>query len=403
MHNGNGLPRVLVAHPSRQHSHRLAMGLADNGMLVRYLAGIPARPNAMPFWIRPFMRQFLQARAIPIDESRVRHNYTAVAIRKLSSRFGVPTIAAKGGCLGDDLFDRWASRQIAPLRPDIIVCYELAALHSFRVAKQLGMITILDAASFHHAWQDRFYSPRESASAHAQMVARKDAEIALADHILTVSEFARQSYVDAGVAPERVHAIPMGVEVRQFAAEERETSSDARRPVRFVFVGQVGRRKGADVLHDAASRFGSRTAAFRLSLIGNNNSDIQFDEMPFAQHLGWMPQERLACEFKNHDVLILPSRHDSFGMVVAEAMASGLPVIVSDHVGAKEMVDEGKNGLVVPAGDALELAQAMQWFIDHRAELPAMSRAARKMAECYDWAYYRQRAVDFFGALLAPR
>ena len=63
---------------------------------------------------------------------------------------------------------------------------------------------MLDAASVHHSWQDRFYAPTESQCAHQRIVRRKDAEIELADLVLTVSELARQTYVEAGVPTNKI-------------------------------------------------------------------------------------------------------------------------------------------------------------------------------------------------------
>ena len=73
-----------------------------------------------------------------------------------------------------------------------------------------------------------------------------------------------------------------------------------------------------------------------------------------------MSHDRLAAEMPRPDVLVVPSFFDSFGMVVAEAMACGLPVVVTQNVGAKEMISPGVNGLIVPAGDAGALADAMR-------------------------------------------
>ena len=275
----------------------------------------------------------------------------------------------------------------------MVVAYENAALRIFQRARQLGIVTVLDAASFHHAWQDRFYEPAESRRTHRRIVARKDAELALADHVLTVSEYARESYLDAGAPAERVHALALGAAIEKFTATRDEAASGRCGPLRFVFVGHIDERKGVDVLCEAARRLAADGKPFELGVIGKQNSEISLDGVPGIKRLGWMAQDRLAEELRSFDALVLPSRHDSFGMVVAEAMASGLPVIVSDHVGAKEMVTPGKNGFIVPTGDAAALAAAMAWLIDHRDALPAMRIAARAAAERYCWEAYRERAV----------
>jgi glycosyltransferase involved in cell wall biosynthesis len=115
--------------------------------------------------------------------------------------------------------------------------------------------------------------------------------------------------------------------------------------------------------------------------------------------LGQISHKSLPNELAKHDVLVLPSRFDSFGLVVAEAMACGLPVIVTENVGAKQMVTHEVNGLIVPVADATALAGAMKWFISNRSLLPQMSCEARAAAESYDWHYYHRRVVEFFCSL----
>jgi glycosyltransferase involved in cell wall biosynthesis len=377
------------------------MALADQDMLAGYLTGVPAHRDAIPIWLRRLLKSYLDNYEIPIDSRLVHHNFIAPLTVKLAERLATKTTAGVWGRRADAWFDRWAARQVARQRADLVVGYENGALELFRTAKSLGIRTVLDAASFHHRWQDKFCTPAESAAAHKKMVARKNAEIALADQILTVSDYARESYIDGGVAEERVQACPVGVDSRAFNASERTAAVAESDPIRFVFVGHGGHVKGADVLREAALQLASQGVEFRLCMIGKHLSEHQFEKLPFATCLDWMPQSRLADELTRHDVLILPSRFDSFGMVVAEAMASGLPVIVSDHVGAKEMVDEGKNGRIVPAGDAAALANAMRWFRDHRGHIKEMSCAARDAAVRYDWQQYRQRVVHFFQSFTA--
>jgi glycosyltransferase involved in cell wall biosynthesis len=108
---------------------------------------------------------------------------------------------------------------------------------------------------------------------------------------------------------------------------------------------------------------------------------------------GMVNQRKLVSVFRSADCLLLPSRFDAFGMVVAEAMACGVPAIVSDMVGAKELIEEGHNGFIVPAGNCEALVERMRWCILNATAVRNMSIAARAAAERYSWVNYRRRLL----------
>jgi glycosyltransferase involved in cell wall biosynthesis len=89
------------------------------------------------------------------------------------------------------------------------------------------------------------------------------------------------------------------------------------------------------------------------------------------------PTEDILEELHRAEVLVLPSLHDGFGFVAAEAMATGLPVIVTDQTGAADWVVDGQTGWVIRAADPESLARTLQTAIDCRSLLPEMGRAAR--------------------------
>lgn len=397
-HDSRTVPRVLVFHPGRQHSHQLAMALAEQGMLACYVTGLPTRADAGGWLGRRFFSSKAAAYAIPIEPALVKHIYLSTVLRKAAAMTCTPKLAATISHRADALFDAWVCGLLSSLRPHIVVAYENSALCTFRRAKRLGIKTVLDAASVHYRWQDRFIGPAQLKMALRLTNARKDAEIALADRVVTVSTFARESYLDAGVPPARVHAVPVGVDYSRFTPQSMDPRCSDRpaKDFRFVYVGNTSPLKGLDVLSDAIRRLRQNGQQCTVTMIGAGTATGIDSEV---KRTGWMDHESLARELSAHDVLILPSYFDSFGMVVAEAMACGLPVIVTENVGAKEMVTPEANGLVVPAGDAEALASAMRWFLINQAKLPEMSEAARLSAERYDWSHYRRRIVEVLQSL----
>ena len=392
--------KVLLCHPTRQHSHQLAIALAEQDMLARYVTGIPTHRGAGGWIGQALFPGKAEAYAIKLDPRLVRHVYLSSIFQKAATKSCPPSLAATAGHRADAIFDWYVGRMLPREKPDVVVAYENSALRTFQRAKREGIKTVLDAASVHHRWQDRFLEPAQWKFGHRLTNVRKDAEIALADHILTVSEFARQSYLEAGVPPQRVHAIAVGVETSQFrpATKEAPFDSGPASDFRFVYVGNAARLKGLDVLGDAVRRLRQSGQRLALTLIGVSHT-AAIESIDGITRIGRLNHDRLARELPQHDALVLPSHFDSFGMVVAEAMACGLPVIVTENVGAKEMVTQQVNGQIVAAGDALALASAMRWFLDNRGKLPEMSHAARMAAEQYDWSHYRRRVVEFFQSL----
>jgi glycosyltransferase involved in cell wall biosynthesis len=112
-----------------------------------------------------------------------------------------------------------------------------------------------------------------------------------------------------------------------------------------------------------------------------------------------MPQPALAAELRRADVLVLPSRTDSSGMVVAEALASGTPALVSEMVGSKELVSEGSTGWIVPVGDAAALAERMAWCAGHPEAVRATSGDCRRAAEAATWPAYHRRLSELLKGL----
>ena len=390
--------RVIACHPGRQYSHQLALALAEENLLAKYLTGVPTHPQAGGRLGHLLLAKWSNSYAITLDPALVEHSFVSPLVRRLGSCLHSPRMAVDLAHRGDRLFDRWAARRVERLRPDIVVAYENSALHTFRAAKTIGATTVLDAASFHHGWQDRFLPPETFARALDRINRAKDAEIELADHIITVSEFARQSYLEAGIAADRVTAIPLGVDTDLFRYEASKSASREAK-VNFAFVGQLSNRKGIDVLLAAARILTNRGVDFTLTLFGNSSQAYPLDDLKNCKIRGWLGHRELATQLAQYDVLVLPSRHDSFGMVVAEAMACGLPAIVSDCVGAKEMISPAVNGLVVPAGNVDALSQAMFWLVQNKEMLVSMSYAARSTAEQYGWAFYRRRIIELISQI----
>jgi glycosyltransferase involved in cell wall biosynthesis len=244
------------------------------------------------------------------------------------------------------------------------------------------------------------YDPVESEEAHARITAHKDREIRLTDIVLTVSELARKSYVEAGVPEKKVVTVPMGVDRSRFAPPSGTKSSARSEPFTFLLVGHADKRKGADILLKASRRLYTDGVNHRVQVAGRVDEDIFSGGASTIELLGYLNEERLEKAYKQADVLVLPSRFDSFGRVVVEAMATGLPALVSEHVGAKQGLTEGENGWIVPAENVDALAEQMRWCVEHPEQVAAMQNRAADAAQAYTWTAYRERVTEVLGSVV---
>jgi glycosyltransferase involved in cell wall biosynthesis len=295
------------------------------------------------------------------------------------------------------LFDAWVASRLVGIQAEVVIAYENAARETFKMAKRLGMVTVLDAASIHHMAQDRLHEFSESARFHRKVVMRKDEEIAYADYIVTCSDMARETYIEAGIPPERVYTIGLGTDVNFFTPGEGNTRS-GRNGFSFLFVGESSPHKGVDVLLRAFDRVAQRHRGTHLRLVGPPGEQhrlLDRTDKRAIQIAGRKSHAELLEEYRWAQCMVLPSRQDAYGLVVAEALACGVPVIVSDMVGAKELIREGTNGWVLPANDFEALATRMMWCVEHPDVLYSMRMDARASAVVARWERYHEQLVAF--------
>jgi glycosyltransferase involved in cell wall biosynthesis/GT2 family glycosyltransferase len=183
--------------------------------------------------------------------------------------------------------------------------------------------------------------------------------------LLAPSRFLRDTYVRFGVDPTRIRYLPNGVDVAALGGARREPAPR----LRVGFLGSFVWYKGLEVLVDAANRLDGEEIDFRLH--GSLTSPPEV--APFVGQLrerarnrsiafpGPVPADRLRETFGALDVLVVPSLwHENCPLVILEAFAAGVPVVASRLGGMTEMVRDGVDGLLVPAGDADALAAALR-------------------------------------------
>lgn len=175
------------------------------------------------------------------------------------------------------------------------------------------------------------------------------------------------------VRPGRLRVIHNGVPVDRFVPPD-DRDRERGDSVTILFVGGDERRKGLDVLLDAAGRLGKGAVRLRVAGLGS----LAVGRCPGVDLLGPLPERAMISEMQGCDVFALPSRAEGLSISLLEAMACGRPVVASALPGVEEVVTDGRDGLLVPPGDAVALAGAIERLVRDpglRASLGTSARA----------------------------
>lgn len=178
-----------------------------------------------------------------------------------------------------------------------------------------------------------------------------------------------------------------------------------------LFVGGLDRAhsfKGLPILLQAVPRISD----VRLRIVGDGDLRPQYEQQARAlgisdrvEFLGSVSDGELPNMYRQSDVLVLPSigRSEAFGVVLLEAMASGIPVIASDLPGVRTVVADGETGFLAPPGDVSALADRIGSLARDSEQRQRMSAAARqRVEERYDWERVMERWLKIYDGLKCP-
>lgn len=212
-----------------------------------------------------------------------------------------------------------------------------------------------------------------------------------ADLVLTPSISVKR-YLEGMLKP-RVAVLTRGVDTERFHPGLRTRTHG---PVRAVYVGRVAPEKGLHLLVDIFSEM----ADVELMIVGDGPYLRQLKRhLPKAVFTGRLTGAALSQAYANADLFVFPSKTDTLGNVVLEAMSSGLPVVVSNVGGPKELVNHGKTGLVAESDEAF--AGAVTRLTRNPNLRHQMARAARTAAEHRRWQDIADKMIAYHDAVMA--
>lgn len=289
----------------------------------------------------------------------------------------------------DRLLGRWARKQVERLQPELCYVFTQVGLETLKWTRSVGIPTVLDNPNGHirhyrevclresRRWCDSGYigHPTEA------MVERVEEEYVLADRIRVSSDWAKNSMTERGVPAHKIEVIPQPINLMRFRPKSDRNGLGG--PLRVCFVGDLSLSKGFVYLTRAIKNLGTERASLEIvGATGSRHTRGLLEKERRDISVTAAPGDPVPA-YHRAELFVLPSLHDGFGFVVAEAMACGLPVIVTEDSGASSLVRKGENGWIVPSGKIEPLAQALEEALSRRPDLGEMGRRARATVELH--------------------
>jgi alpha-maltose-1-phosphate synthase len=392
--------KVLVSHPFRQHVHQLVYSLQKQGYLVRFMAGIWYKPQGrltrILLKILPGLEKQLKRRYFaPLDENKIlSFPFPELYYRLLAKIRGGE--GEKRSFLTHRLHDRLVARHLGKIDFDILIGYENGVLESFRQAKKMGKITVLDLALTHHNLMTdlrnqypAFRNVMKEDAFWETMNCHKDEELKYADYVLVLSDLARQTLLRAGFPEDKMYYINVGFNATTFRLKP---AYHRNQKFQILFSGTLTTRKGVRLLLEAVRQLQLPDA--ELTLIGpvTDAAEVLKEYEGSYTYLPFLHHEELAEHLQAADIFVFPSYLDSWPHMIMEVMACGTPVIITENTGSKDAVREG-GGFIIPIDDVAAIKEKILFFYHNRSELERMGREAHEIVQKYTWENYHRNLI----------
>jgi starch synthase len=379
--------RVMVGSPGRFHTFDLARELERGGRLLRLFTGYPKwKVDGLP-------------------SGRVKSFPWLLAPAMLMGRLGLESFQRRLNRAAIESFDRWMAARLEDC--DVFHSLSSFGVASHRAARQrFGALTVCDRGSSHILFQDELLAEEFARwGAHYTPTDRRICERELqeyeeCDRIVLPSSFALQTFLARGVPAAKLRKVSYGVDLRLFRPVPKEDDV-----FRVLYAGALSLRKGIPYLCEALA--GLRLLKFEVWLIGHLQPEVR----PFLEkyrnsfrHLGAVPRTQLYSYYSQASVLVQPSLEEGLSLVLAQAMACGVPVIATTNTGASDLLTDGAEGFIVGIRDPAAIREKVLYLYEHPERREEMARAAlERVKRLGGWTHYGDQMVGVYSQALAER
>ena len=407
--------KTFLIHPTPNNNVKaLANGLLETGTLSGFYTTIATFPCTFLSYLSllPPFSDLNRRKLNPSLKLFTRTFPTIELGRQLATKMGVSSlIAHEKGIFCVDAVIHHLDLAVSKLIPEsfekgltTVYGYEDGALFSFVSAKQLGIKCVYELPIAYWETSRKLLTEEAHRLPHWSItlgggnkdsltkLERKRQELELADTVVVPSQFVFNSLPQWALR-KKIIVAPFGTpdNVGRKLSERLYTHPD--KPLRVLFVGSMGQRKGLGDLFTAFNLL-SRSD-IELIVLGSLLAPLEFyrQQLPTFIYEPGRSNEQVLALMRTCDVFCLPSIVEGRALVLQEAMSQGLPLIITPNTGGEDLILEGETGFLVPIRSPEMIANKLVWFLTNREKIPEMGRSAQKHAMNYTWKRYSDTII----------
>lgn len=405
--------RIIVAHPGKQHSYRLASALKKSGMLLKYCTTIYDKKDSlitsalkyvnilnMPSLIRKRQNNDLN------DDDVILYNtlfgVAEAVLYRIDKSHRIYTGFQQ---FNASSFGKKLAKYAIRANAEAVICYDSNSYECFRYLKQHapGIIRIMDVSHCARPYEKRIIDDEVKKSGSTELLDessylknqnfldRMQMEIDLTDYFLSPSDFINRSLISCGVKPEQILIVPYGSNAQNVTHEYGASG-----PLKILFVGNVNYNKGITYLIDAVSAYKKDEVSLTIVGMYDRSKDyiLKCSDRENITIAGRVEFEKVCELYRTADILVIDSFAEGLAQVGLEAMSCGIPIICSTNSGVNDAVEDGENGFIVQPGNTAELEEAIKWFLENREKIRQMGDKARLFAQKFTWGNYEKEVCE---------
>lgn len=212
-----------------------------------------------------------------------------------------------------------------------------------------------------------------------------------ADLVLCASSFTKYTLEQEEIKT-AIEVIPYGVTLKDYPFFERTNS----KPLKVLFVGSLNQRKGIYYLLEAIEKLQKANYEVELTIVGRGIFDKEMLNLFTIKNLNLKQNvtfSELINSYKESDVFVLPSICEGFAQVILEAMATGLPVISTNHTSAPDLINDGVDGFVISIRSSESIIEKLIYLIENPEERLKMGKLAFEKSKLFTWERFKNQLI----------